>query len=156
MFFFFFNFLPRSEFWKWLFVSQMILADTRVSVTGEVFYFSSFLSQMSVIKTGSQLQWHIMCYSQETPRCGSRKTLMNVQLVRLRVVFIICCDQKWLSKYSAERNKGIKHASAAEPDQPVFLYSIKFLLRLWSLMKTQRGVHPLQLLIQHKRKTWKW
>lgn len=91
--------LSRCQFWKWLFVSSCSqMADE--SLWRVKFFFPS---KMSVNKTGAELQWHLMCYSQETLKCGSRNNTWNLQL--LPSVTFICCYERFPSKCILEYNK---------------------------------------------------
>lgn len=91
-------FLSRCQIWKWLFVSRCSQMVDESLLWSVKFFFFIFFTQMSVNKTDAELQWHIMCYSQETLICGSGNNEWKLQHVQW-VILIISCDlKKRLSK----------------------------------------------------------
>lgn len=141
--------LSRCQFWKWLFVSSCSqMADE--SLWRVKFFFPS---KMSVNKTGAELQWHLMCYSQETLKCGSRNNTWNLQL--LPSVTFICCYERFPSKCILEYNKKKKNPLQLlnQINQTLCfknLCSLKVLLlwfSLWSWITNQSREHPIQILL---------
>lgn len=122
-----------------------------MSLMCDKFFFCFFFTPIS--KTGAELQWHIMCYSQETLICGSRNNEWKLQHVQC-VICIICCDLK-KNVHQTVFQKGTrtgKRASAADQPRNFLIIYVLSQFSLWSLIKKQTREHPILILSYSKSK----